>query len=132
MLVAFTPVRHVLLVDGRAAELLLVCTVLDHLALNLTVECAEDGADALLRLQTDPVPDLVLLSLQLPRVSGLEVLETLQRHPTSARVVLWSTSLSPGTAARALELGASAALEKSATYDELETQLRTLLTSPLQ
>jgi two-component system, OmpR family, phosphate regulon response regulator PhoB len=44
------------------------------------VACAARGRDAL-RLARDPVPDLVLLDLMLPDISGLEVCRTLKADP---------------------------------------------------
>jgi DNA-binding response OmpR family regulator len=43
-----------------------------------TVELKEDGESAWARLQQDPLPDLVLLDIVLPKKDGFEILEGLR------------------------------------------------------
>jgi len=45
------------------------------------VEEAGDGAQALTRLETEPLPDLVLLDIRMPGINGWEVLERIRRNP---------------------------------------------------
>lgn len=45
-----------------------------------TVELAADGDAAWARLQQDPLPDLVLLDVVLPKKDGFEILEELRAH----------------------------------------------------
>lgn len=42
------------------------------------VECFGDGADCWERLQTDPVPDVLLLDVTLPGLDGLELYDRVQ------------------------------------------------------
>lgn len=51
-----------------------------------TVEEARDGCEALDRLRNDPVPDLILLDLMMPHVTGFEVLEEMQQSERLRRV----------------------------------------------
>jgi CheY-like chemotaxis protein len=59
-------------------------------------------------------PDLILLDLHLPDVSGLEILQRLQKHEGTASIptVLLSADATPGQARRALDAGARAYLTK--------------------
>jgi len=45
-----------------------------------TVEVIEDGQAAWQRLQTDPLPDLLLLDIVLPKRDGFEILEGLRKE----------------------------------------------------
>ena len=45
-----------------------------------TVEMAADGEEAWNRLQQDPLPDLVLLDVVLPKKDGFEILEDLRKN----------------------------------------------------
>lgn len=47
-------------------------------SLQYTVELREDGQAAWDRLQEDPLPDLVLLDVVLPKKDGFEILEALR------------------------------------------------------
>lgn len=49
------------------------------------VETAEDGATALAKVEAAP-PDLILLDISLPGISGFDVLEQLRQEPLYARL----------------------------------------------
>jgi chemotaxis family two-component system response regulator Rcp1 len=70
------------------------------------------------RDETVPVPDLVILDINLPRKPGGEVLQHLRRSRRSrdARVIAVSTSDSPGDRAEMSRLGANAYFHKPSDY----------------
>ena len=49
------------------------------------VETAEDGVTALAKVEATP-PDLILLDISLPGISGIDVLEQLRQEPLYARL----------------------------------------------
>ena len=49
-------------------------------AMGYNVELQEDGEAAHKRLQQDPLPDLVLLDVVLPKMDGFEILEDLRKN----------------------------------------------------
>lgn len=49
-------------------------------SLGYAIELKEDGAAAWERLQQDPLPDLVLLDVVLPKKDGFEILEGLRKE----------------------------------------------------
>jgi CheY-like chemotaxis protein len=63
-----------------------------------SVVCAENGAQALREIQGDHHPDLVLLDLMMPVMSGWEVLEQLQASEELSQipVVVVSAMTAPG------------------------------------
>jgi len=74
---------------------------------------AGDGEDAL-RLVREASPDLVLLDMILPKVSGFEVLQDLKRDPATAAVpVIVLSQLSEAEVAEAKAGGAAGYFEKS-------------------
>jgi CheY-like chemotaxis protein len=77
------------------------------------VSTAKDGEQAL-RLARDQHPDLILLDMLLPIVTGPEVLKALKKDPVTADIaVVVFTGLSHKNAARLQQDGASGFLEKS-------------------
>lgn len=99
--------------------------VRDGLRLNLMQEPdiqvvgeAVDGADCVTKFG-ELLPDVTLMDLQMPRMDGLQAITAIrQRYPDAAIVVLTTY---PGDARmeRAMTLGATSYLLKSATRDEL-------------
>ncbi|KAA0014533.1 response regulator [Billgrantia pellis] len=49
------------------------------------VETAEDGESALAQIEVAP-PDLILLDISLPGISGFDVLDQLRQHPRYTRL----------------------------------------------
>jgi CheY-like chemotaxis protein len=78
------------------------------------VSSAADGEQAL-HLAREKLPDLMLLDMLLPKVSGPDVLVALKKDPrTKAIPVVVLTGMSQKNAARLREDGASGFLEKAA------------------
>ena len=91
--------------------------------LNLTI--VEDGTEALQKLQnfadTKTKPKLILLDLNLPGLSGLDLLKFIRDIPylKSVPVILFSTSDNPEDVKASIEFGANAYLTKPNGYDKL-------------
>ncbi len=78
------------------------------------VSTAADGEEAL-QVANDKLPDIILLDLMLPRISGLDVLRALKKNPSTKHIpVMVLTSLSQQNEERILNEGADAYFEKSA------------------
>jgi two-component system, response regulator len=80
------PIR-VLIVEDTADDERLAMRALDKLGIAVEVDIARDGAEAIVFLE-QPVEQtayrLVLLDLKLPKVSGIEVLETIRSSASTA------------------------------------------------
>lgn len=77
------------------------------------VICAEDGQSAL-QLARGQQPDLILLDLMLPKVSGLEVLEFLKSNPGTAQIpVVVLSALYEKNREKLMAAGAEDYLEKN-------------------
>ncbi len=78
------------------------------------VEVVEAGAgEEGLALAASRVPDVVLLDLNLPGLSGFDVLKKLRTEVPSARVIVFSMYENPVYAARAIQSGARAYVSKT-------------------
>jgi CheY-like chemotaxis protein len=77
------------------------------------VSTAADGEEAL-QVANDQLPDIILLDMLLPKLSGPEVLKALKDNPaTTAIPVIVLTSLSQINEEKLLHEGAAAYFEKS-------------------
>jgi two-component system response regulator AdeR len=124
-----SPAKRILLVEDdrfllRAAEIKLRRS-------GFAVIVARDGADAL-HLASLEAPDLILLDLVLPRVSGSEVLRTLKRQLRTAHipVIVLSNLGLESEIRQSKRLGAVAYLIKSQiSLEELVKHVRQVLES---
>ncbi len=95
--------------------------------LGLDLHHASDGESALeqLRHWRGSKPNFVLLDLNLPRMSGLEVLSALRANPQlkSVPVVVFSTSRLNSDVARAYENGANSFVVKPAKFGDFRELL---------
>jgi len=75
-----------------------------------SVEAANGGE--LLALCETCTPDLVFMDLNMPEISGLELLEALRERKPALRTVVITADIQHTTRARCLELGACEVLNK--------------------
>lgn len=101
----------VLIVDDSAVDRRLAQGVLEKNA-DLAFLYAVDGADALEQIKTSP-PDLVLTDLQMPVMSGLELVRQVREKYPLIPVILMTAQGSEEIAVQALASGASSYVPKS-------------------
>lgn len=87
------------------------------------VSC-EQHAEQGIALALESRPDLILLDLQMPGVSGFEALATLAERLPATPVVIVSGSLNASDMQRALNEGAMGFIPKSAEYDIVKNALK--------
>ena len=128
--------NHILVAedDPQHAELILEAFSVAKIA-NPVFVC-EDGAEAIAHLSGEAptadgdghVPALLLLDLQMPRRSGLEVLEWAKEQPhlKYVPVVMLTSSREAEDMTKAYELGANSYLVKPVGFDALVQVIRTL------
>ncbi|MDR5858331.1 response regulator transcription factor [Halomonas eurihalina] len=116
----------VLLVED---DRLLAETLVDALQLGgHRVRHLSDGIEAHASLDTaNHGNELILLDLNLPGRSGLDVLETLRRHDRDTPVLILTARGAVEDRVRGLDLGADDYLAKPFALDELEARIRALL-----
>lgn len=115
---------RVLVVEDTPVHALLIERVLSKRGIkNIVRTTSGEDAIRLLNLAGGgqvPRPDLILLDLQLPGVSGEKVLERIKSTPQlrSIPVVVLSCSDSESDVARCLEAGANAFISKADNYED--------------
>lgn len=87
---------------------------------------AENGEEAL-RLIRSLSPDLCILDIEMPKMTGLEVAETLRREGHPCRIVILTTFSRTGYLQRAVQAGVSGYLLKDAPIEELADALRQVM-----
>jgi len=79
---------HILIAEDEPAIRNLLATILRRH--RFTVTTASDGADALRQIAEGCTPDVMLLDLMMPNLSGWAVIDELarQQHPLASRVIV--------------------------------------------
>lgn len=128
----------VLYIENEENDILFMRRALKLAGLDGALRAAPDGRDAKLYLMGEgpyadralyPLPDLLLMDLNLPAISGFELLAWLRQQPRFQElpVVIFSSSARPEDMKRARELGAHDYLQKptsGAHFGEIVEQLK--------
>ena len=91
------------------------------------VELAEDGEQALRRLEVDPQPDAVILDVLMPGADGLEVCRRLRSIGNEVPVLMLTARSEVDSRVAGLDAGADDYLSKPFALAELLARLRALL-----
>jgi CheY-like chemotaxis protein len=117
---------EILMVDDNPADIDLTSEVLAQSKPHFHVNAVNDGVEAISFLRregkyaTAPVPDLVVLDLNMPRMDGCEVLSNIKTDPALAKipVVIFTTSQANNDISRSYKLGANCYLRKPGNLPE--------------
>lgn len=86
---------------------------------------AEDGQDLLDKLSSaDPLPEVLLLDLKMPRLTGIEAAKVIREKYPDIRIVVLSTYFSKAFIVNMIEIGAGAYLAKNTDPDEVIMTIR--------
>lgn len=117
---------RILVVDDNAQNLELLVEYLGEL--NCQIDSAVDGMDALEKVQANQ-PDLILLDVMMPRMSGFECCRKLRSNPDTRDIpIVMVTALNElGDIERGVESGTDDFITKPVNRLELVTRVRSLL-----
>ena len=87
---------------------------------------AENGSQAIALLEKEPV-DVVLLDIEMPEKTGLDVLEWVRGQALSVKVVIMTTFKRPGYFARAVKADVDAYVLKERSIADLMRTIETVL-----
>lgn len=98
---------HILLVDDDVDTNLVIAHWIkkEHLASTLGV--ALNGEEALIYLKNNPIPDVILLDINMPRMNGWEFLEEYKKLPnsiqSSSTIIIVTVSENPDDKKKTLD-----------------------------
>jgi DNA-binding NarL/FixJ family response regulator len=117
-----TPIRIMVVDDHFVVRIGLTAAVNAEPDMLVVAE-AEDGPQAIERFRQYR-PDVALMDLRLPGLSGVETTHVICREFDSASIIILSTYGGDESIHRALQAGAKAYLLKTTSHDDLLTAIR--------
>lgn len=114
----------ILLVDDNQVDVDLTLLAFSRINFHKSVQVARDGAEMLEIIEQwnegSPMPQLVLLDIKLPKVSGLEVLRVLKRSNRANHipVVMLTSSTNDADVKTAYDYGANSYIIKPVDFDQ--------------
>ena len=114
----------ILLVEDNPMDLDLTLRAFNKKKFSNTIQIARDGEEALAFFARwdagDPLPAVILLDINLPKVNGLEVLQKLKAHPVFRRipVVVLTSSRENSDLKTAYDLGVNSYIEKPVSFNK--------------
>ncbi len=123
--------RKVILVEDNLADVELVKISVRELENPVELVHIGDGQELLIYFKTAVLSEiaLILLDLNMPRVSGIDVLQHMQQDPNLKRVpvVMFTTSNSKSDIMKCYELGAKAFVCKPLDIFEFNNSIRSIV-----
>jgi len=116
--------QPILLVEDNPVDLDLTLRAFKSRRLTNPIEIARDGEEAIAFIEKwengDPVPVVILLDLNLPKVNGLEVLEAIKKHPDfkTIPVVVLTTSSESRDVKASYQSGANSYIVKPVDFEK--------------
>lgn len=123
-------ISNILLVDDDEDEVNIFTEALAKAGLSCNCVWAPGGLEA---LNVKPLPDIIFLDLNMPRVDGFECLNDIKKSGSliSVPVVLYSTGMNNELKEKGLLMGATACIAKAYSIADLAETLKQLLGSPI-
>src|ERR1700758_531710 len=115
---------HLLIIEDNAGDVRLLEEAFTELQANVKIEVAKDGAEGIQVVvratqSKEGAPDLILLDLNLPKMSGHDVLVKIKSDPRTRHipVIILTSSRAEADVHRAYQSHANAYLRKPSTLE---------------
>ena len=124
--------RPILLVEDNADDADLTVRALQQNGVRNPIIVARDGADAIARLHgpaaVSPLPVIVLLDLNLPKLGGIDVLKRIRADPRTRLlpVIVLTSSKEDRDLVDSYQFGANSYVRKPVDFDEFLKAARSL------
>ena len=129
----------ILLVEDQEDDIFVITHAFERGCIENPLRVVRDGEEAIAYLNGDgifadrgefPIPGLVLMDLELPRLNGFDVLRWIRQQPhlSALRVIVLTASTNIRDVNLAYQLGANSFLVKSEDFQQLVALGRTLST----
>ena len=123
---------EILMIDDNPADIDLTSEVLAQSEGHFHVNAVNDGVEAISFLRRKgkytkaPIPDLVVLDLNMPHIDGCEVLSNIKSDPALARipVVIFTTSQADSDISRSYKLGANCYIQKPVDFEQFRDTIK--------
>ena len=130
-----SPIRtpHIFLIDDDENDIFFAKRAILQIRPDCIIDVATDGRQAIAHLSGGPVPHLIFLDLNLPGMSGLEILQHIRSRPhtSSVPVVVVSSSTLERDIRQSLDAGADNYVQKSHDFSLFSQHLQKAIESAL-
>jgi CheY-like chemotaxis protein len=127
----------ILLVEDEENDATLVKMAFEKNNIHIPIQWVKDGVEAVAYLNGDgiyadreqyPFPNLLLLDLKMPRMSGLELLQWIRANPRFKIIptIIMTSSRQEIDIEKVYELGANTYMIKPSTFDELKEMVKSI------
>ena len=126
-------IKRVLLVEDDRDDQSLFCESLTELNPGFICEMANDGPQALEMIAQNTFYDYIFIDLNLPKMDGFQVLETIKQTKLVQNVplIILSSTKRQSDIDRCYELGATSFFTKPSSFTELVDVMREAFREPL-
>ena len=130
----FLKKANILLVEDGYGEIVLAKEAFNEVDIPLNLHIIKDGEEAIKFIKKEgeyeksPTPNLIILDISLPKISGIEVLKHIRAdfHFRFIPVVMLTTSTYASDVEKSLNFGANAYLVKPFDYDEFTKLIKSV------
>lgn len=120
---------NILYVDDDSDDRILFNDAVQEASQDVSCTMAIDGFDALEKLSNGDLPACIYIDINMPRMTGIELLEKIKRDPACSKIPVFilSTAGSPADKIAAMKLGAVDYLIKPDTFNGMKKLLASCL-----
>lgn len=118
---------NILLIEDNLADIELTKEAVNG-NINMTLNCINNGEDAILSLETEPFPSLIILDLNLPKMNGKEVLRIIKSNIRTKKIpiIIFSTSDSEEEILKCYNFHANCYIKKPIDFNKFKKILKDL------